>query len=212
MAKRKTKKKALRSKVRSFSAADFRHKAYSLADMVKGLNQFMSLAAISRETGIPRTTLRRYRDGGRPGGEFAELYQGILQSGFGVIHKEVVREKSARKVRAVGKGKRVLRVDPRDRTKRIASDSLDYNIMNSDTSAILAKMLRGAERARLLGVPGIVRTLLLGHEGSPDYPGEYFWSEPEALSDLGADEIEGVLGDWFARGTPIILRMQDREM
>lgn len=179
--------------------------------MIRGLEQFMSLSAISRETGIPRSTLRRYKAGGKPSAEVGELYSGILESGFQVIHKEVVREKAARrKVGQVGKGKRVQRVSPQDRTKKIASDSMDFNVMNSSVRAIVAKLGRAAARARLLGIPGIARFLILGAEGSPEYPGEYFWAEPEALSDLTLEEIADVVSETFGRGTPIVMRIQDK--
>lgn len=203
-----------RAPVKSFSAEEFRHKAYTLPEMVKGLNQFMSLSELSRETGIPRTTLRRYRDGGKPSVELGELYRGILESGFQIMHREVVRKKaSARTVNAVGKARRVHRYDPRDpkRKRKIASDSVDRAVMTSADRAIFNTLKRAAQRSRLLGIPGFVRFLMLGNETDPQYPGEYFWSEPEALSELTEKEIADVIAEARARGTLILMRVQDRE-
>lgn len=213
MAKRKTSSRRKSPKVRSFGASDFRHKAYTLPEQIGALRQFMSLSQISRETGVPRSTLARYAKGGAPGGEMGELYAGIIASGFSIIHRETVRERAkSRSVNAIGKRVRVMKKDPSDpkRKKKIASDSSDYAVMNSSDGAILRIMYRAAERARLLDIPGFCRFLILGDETDPQYAGEYFWTEAEALADLTREEIADVLAEARARGTLILMRIQDR--
>lgn len=220
---------ATKKRPAALSAAELRRRHYSLPEKIAMLHRFVSYREMGRQFGVHERTVRRWaKSEAVPMSQVVlkrplsrreiEISQrsaravGMVASGFEEVKKEFTREASQRRTGAMARPVRVKRIDPFDlkRERKIPSDSVDIHVLRSNESAIVRVLKRYRDRANLRGVPGIMRFFVLSNEGAADYPGQYYWTEPEELSSLEDDEIEEFVSDIFERGAPVIWRVQDR--
>lgn len=192
-----------------------RGKRYTTPEALAALHAELSWQRIAKIVNLSRGQLAKLRKGIEPKKTDDRIVRAVkaVHATFDEIRREKTRELAAQRKRgSVPRATRVMRIDPKDKAgkARIPSDTVEFNILRASPNAIAARLRTFRDRASFAGIGGAVRFLVLHDDNSPDYPGEFAWTDWEGgMSSMTDADIEAIIGEAFDKGAPVAMRVID---